>query len=89
MPYEHHNRKRGGGVSTDYRMACYTCKAEGPIFASSSIAYGFKVWDIVEIREWLGHRESIGHHEGHDLRVVSEHADLPWENEPKPPGGEK
>jgi hypothetical protein len=67
-------------VSTDYLITCFDCKEQGPIFASSSIAYGFKVWDIDEVREWLGHRKDIGTHEGHDLRIVHEGADLPWED---------
>lgn len=68
-------------MSTDFSIVCVTCKQRGPIFASSSIAYGYKVWEIGEIREWLGHRANCGHHEGHDLRIVSEHSDLPWESE--------
>ena len=66
-------------MSTDYRMVCYTCKATGPIYASGSGSYGFKVWADDEILKWLGHREAVGHHEGHDLRIVSEHVELPWE----------
>lgn len=65
-------------MSTDYIMVCYTCKSEGPIYASGSISYGFKVWKDDEILKWLGHREAVGHHEGHDLRIVSEHVELPW-----------
>jgi len=67
-------------MSTDYRIACYTCKSDGPTYASSSIAYGFKVWTTnEELLAWLGHKESIGYHEGHDLRIISEHTDVPWE----------
>lgn len=68
-------------MSIDYRLVCFTCKSECPdIFASASGAYGYKVWDISEeVREWLGHKEAIGLHEGHDLRIVSEDVDLPWE----------
>ena len=67
-------------MSTDYRMACYTCKETGPLYASGSSSYGFKVWEDAEILKWLGHGEAIGHHEGHDLRIVSEHIELPWED---------
>lgn len=67
-------------MSTDYKMVCYDCKASGPIFASGSGFYGYEVWDISEIREFLGHGKAVGAHEGHDLRVVSEHADIPWED---------
>lgn len=66
-------------MSTDYKMVCYTCKAEGPVYASGSISYGFKVWtENPELLKWLGHREACGLHEGHDLRIVSEQVDLPW-----------
>lgn len=69
-------------MSTDYKIVCYTCQVTGPIFASASISYGFKVWaENPELLKWLGHRESIGHHEGHDLRIASEHDDLPWEED--------
>lgn len=68
-------------MSTDYTIACFDCKSESPIFASASIAYGFKVWEDEDWRKWLGHREHVGHHEGHDLRIVSEHMDLPWNSE--------
>lgn len=68
-------------MSTDYRIVCYDCKKVGPIYASGSGAYGFKVWVAnEELLKWLGHREPVGHHEGHDLRVVSEHCDLPFED---------
>jgi len=59
-------------MSTDYSMYCFTCKKQGPIFASGSGFYGYKVWDIEEIRKWLGHKEAVGHHEGHDLRILNE-----------------
>lgn len=66
-------------MSTDYTIVCYDCKSESPIFASASISYGFKVWiENPELLEWLGHREDVGRHEGHDLRIVGEQ-DLPWE----------
>lgn len=69
-------------MSTDFRVVCFDCKAEGPIYASSSISYGFKVWvENPELLEWLGHRKDVGNHEGHDLRIVSEHVDLPWDDE--------
>lgn len=68
-------------MSTGYRLVCFTCKDEGPSFASGSIAYGFKVWNTDEWMKWLGHREAVGHHEGHDLRIVSEDVDLPWDDE--------
>lgn len=69
-------------MSTDFRLVCFTCKSESPsIFASSSIAYGYKVWDHDDQqRQWLGHREAVGHHESHDLRIVNENADLPWDS---------
>lgn len=67
-------------MSTDYRMVCYTCKTEAPeAFASASGFYGYKVWASSANAKWLGHGEAVGHHEGHDLRIVSEHVDLPWE----------
>lgn len=66
-------------MSTDYRLVCYTCKTEAPgPFASASGFYGYKVWVTPENATWLGHREAVGHHEGHDLRIVSEDVDLPW-----------
>lgn len=71
-------------MSTDYRIVCYDCKKDGPLFASGSGFYGYKVWDDKELRLWLGHKEPIGHHEGHDLRIVSEHVDLPWQVEDPP-----
>jgi hypothetical protein len=67
-------------MSIDYTMVCYTCKETGPIFASASGSYGYKVWDIEEIRKWLGHGEAVGLHEGHDLRIVGE-IDLPWDDD--------
>lgn len=72
-------------MSTDYKMVCYSCKSEAPHpFASASIAYGFKVWSQnEELLKWLGHREDVGHHEGHDLRIVHEGADLPWSDDPE------
>jgi hypothetical protein len=69
-------------MSNDYTMVCFTCKKEGPIFASGSIGYGFKVWDIDDIRKWLGHGEACGFHEGHDLRIVNEGFDGFEENSP-------
>lgn len=68
-------------MSTDYLIVCFDCKKEGPIFASSSIAYGFKVWGDDDVKKWLGHREGVGTHEGHDLRIVNENMDLPWEED--------
>ena len=59
-------------MSTDYHIVCFTCKEEGPIFASGSIAYGYKVWLDGETLKWLGHRQDSGTHEGHDLRIVNE-----------------
>jgi len=61
-------------MSTDYMLVCYTCKKSMPgAFASGSIAYGYKMWDHEGVRKWLGDGEAVGHHEGHDLRIVSEH----------------
>lgn len=80
-------------MSTDYSIACFTCKEEGPIFASGSGSYGYKVWAAndtwgeSEVQKWLGHRKANGTHEGHDLRIVSEHADLPWEKDDRAGGG--
>lgn len=69
-------------MSTDYRMVCFTCKSEGPVYASGSTSYGFKTWkENPELDKWLGHREAIGFHEGHDLRIVSEHDALPWDED--------
>ena len=69
-------------MSTDYKMVCFTCKKTGPCYASSSISYGFKVWtDNPELLVWLGHKEAVGHHEGHDLRIVTEQTYLPWGDE--------
>lgn len=68
-------------MSTSYNLVCFTCKIEGPSFASGSIAYGFKVWNTDEWMKWLGHGEAVGQHEGHDLRIVSEQDDLPWDDE--------
>lgn len=66
-------------MSTDYLITCFTCEETGPIFASASISYGYKVWDLADVKLWLGHRENVGKHEGHDIRIVSENIDLPWE----------
>lgn len=67
-------------MSTDYLLVCYTCKTRMKgSFASGSGFYGFKVWDVSEMLAWLGHGQSVGTHEGHDLRIVSEHAELEWE----------
>ena len=68
-------------MSTDYQMVCFTCRARGPIFASSSIAYGYKIWEIEDLRKWLGHRDAIGFHEGHDLRIINGEMDLSWEED--------
>lgn len=69
-------------MSTDYFLVCYTCKTKmRPAFASGAGFSGFKVWDEKPMLAWLGHGEAVGHHEGHDLRVVSEHADLPGETD--------
>ena len=67
-------------MSTDYRLACFTCQTTMPgAFASGSGFYGFKVWDTAPLMSWLGHGEAVGAHEGHDLRIVSEHVELEWE----------
>lgn len=67
-------------MSTDYNMVCFTCKETGPTYASASISYGFKVWVTNdELLKWLGHREDVGRHENHDLRIVPEGKDLPWD----------
>lgn len=68
-------------MSTDYKLACFTCRQtmQGA-FASGSSFYGFKVWDTAPMLEWLGHGQAIGHHEGHDVRIVSEQDELPWED---------
>lgn len=73
-------------MSTDYRLVCFTCKSEAPApIASASGFYGYKVWDWDdEMRKWLGHGEAVGHHEGHDLRIVHEDADLPWGEDDEP-----
>lgn len=68
-------------MSTDYLIVCFTCKKLGPIFASSSIAYGYKVWNDDDVPEWLGHRQAVGAHENHDLRIINGNTDLPWEDE--------
>jgi hypothetical protein len=71
-------------VSTDYFAVCYTCRErlEGCV-ASGSIGYGFVVWDDgwEEFRRWLtgGPDVAVGAHENHDVRLVSEHIALPWE----------
>lgn len=70
-------------MSTDYKFACYNCKKMSPLFASASISYGFKVWkdDLREVLEWFGDGEDVGNHENHDVRLINEHVDLPWEEE--------
>lgn len=65
-------------MSTEYHLVCFTCKEEGPSFAAGSIAYGYKVWNEDEWKPWLGHREDVGKHEHHDVRVVCEDTDLPF-----------
>jgi hypothetical protein len=79
-------------MSTDYFAACYTCRVsmEAPL-ASGSGFYGFKVWadGLDAFRDWLVGESrdpgcslnGVGAHEGHDVRIVSEHTDLPWDNE--------
>ncbi len=70
-------------MSTDYTLACYTCQCSMPTsFASGSGFHGYKVWEGTGMLEWLGHGQTVGTHEGHDLRIVSEHVDLPWEYGP-------
>lgn len=69
-------------MSTDYNLICYTCKKSmKEVFASGSIGYGFKVWDFNSVKKWLGDGEDVGFHEGHDLRIVSENSDIPWEDD--------
>jgi hypothetical protein len=66
-------------VSTDHFLVCYTCKSSMPgAFSSSSIAYGYVVWDESRALKWLGSGQDVGNHEGHDLRIVGEDVDLPW-----------
>lgn len=70
-------------MSTDYELVCYTCQRSMPkSFASGSGFYGYKVLETAEMLEWLGHGQAVGTHEGHDLRIVSEHVELPWEGGP-------
>jgi hypothetical protein len=79
-------------MSTDYFAVCFTCKTAMPdALASGSIGYGFVVWDdgLNKLRDWIvGESEKpgvsksgVGAHEGHDIRIVSEHYELPWEDE--------
>lgn len=68
-------------MSTDYFLVCFDCKEKmNEPFSSGSISYGFKICNFKHIDKFLGHQESVGYHEGHDLRIVSEHYDLPWED---------
>jgi len=69
-------------MSTDYFLVCFDCKEKmKEAFASGSIGYGFKVWDFENVKKWLGHKVSVGYHEGHDLRIVSEHYEFPGEDD--------
>ena len=74
-------------MSTDHFAVCYTCKTSmDQCIASGSGFYGFKVWDegLTEFREWLqgplvdGRAPAVGAHEGHDVRIVSEHHLPDW-----------
>lgn len=68
-------------MSTDYFLACFDCKVRSKTaLASGSAFYGYIV-DGDYAREWLGHGKAVGTHERHDVRIVHEQADLPWEDE--------
>lgn len=68
-------------MSTDYYLCCFDCKKKmRSSIASGSISYGYKVWGTEEMKKFLGHNKACGDHEGHDLRIVSEHYELPWED---------
>lgn len=44
---------------------------------AARVYWNAKDWTAsLTAREILGHREAVGHHEGHDLRIVHEQADL-------------
>lgn len=69
-------------MSTDYYLCCFDCKVcMTPSIASGSISYGYKVWGTEEMKKFLGHNSPVGSHEGHDLRIVDENYDLPWEDD--------
>lgn len=60
-------------MSTDYKLACFTCRRTMPgAFASSGWEYGLRVWGTGRLLKWLVH------HEGHDLRIVNEQDESPW-----------
>jgi len=68
-------------MSTDYFLACFTCEktCQDP-FASASGFHGYEVHEMSdETLTWLGHGDAIGSHECHDVRIVSEDYELPWE----------
>lgn len=66
-------------MSEEYLLVCYTCESRMPdSLAGGAGAYGYKVWGVDDMLKWLGHGEPVGHHERHDLRIVHEQADLPW-----------
>lgn len=69
-------------MSTDYILVCCTCKTRmDSCLASGSGFYGFKVWEdsFQDMRQWLGHGQTFGAHEDHDLRIVSSSTEMPWE----------
>lgn len=55
-------------MSTDYHFYCDNCKKIDPeIFASGSIAYGFKIWrgeDLNRVQAFLEE------HEGHKIELI-------------------
>jgi hypothetical protein len=78
--HEIHDRSGADGMSTCYELVCFTCECSMPgAFAYGSAFHGFNVCDDAAMRRWLGHGEAVGTHEGHDLRIVSDNFDLPWE----------
>lgn len=69
-------------MSVTYDFACFTCQTTMRMFfATGSGFHGFRIRHgaTEELAQWLGDGKAVGTHEGHDVRLVSEHVDLPWE----------
>jgi hypothetical protein len=61
-------------VSTDYSFYCQTCnQLDEETFASGSISCGYKIWRDESLENV---QKFLSEHEGHDVRLVSEHFEL-------------
>lgn len=66
-------------MSDDYFPVCFRCKAKyDRYFASASAFYSMRTpfWEEDELRAF---EDWLGQHERHDVRIVWEQDELPWE----------